>query len=125
LVSAPDGAAGAGLGLWLAHQLPTVDIALIAGADGFTVRLCAGQPPGAENAPADDVPLPAGAAHGTVPGPGGVHLVDGDGTSLCELVAAPDLGRLDDVSWRSIPPDRQCPHCRVILMVHLDRPGGP
>ena len=125
LVPGPDGAAGAGLGLWLAHQLPTVDIALIPGADGFTVRLRAGRPPGPGDVPADDLPLRAGTPHGAAPGPGGVHLIDGDGASLCERVAALDLAPLDGVSWRDIPPDRQCPHCRLFLMAHHDQPGRP
>jgi hypothetical protein len=43
LVAAPDGAGGAGLGLWLAHQLSGIDIALLSD-DGFTVRLRACRP---------------------------------------------------------------------------------
>jgi len=35
------GAAGPGLGLWLTHQLD-IDVALIPGDRGFTVRLRAG-----------------------------------------------------------------------------------
>jgi hypothetical protein len=46
LVPAPDGAAGAGLGLWLAHQLPGIDIAFLTD-DGCTVRLRTGRSPGA------------------------------------------------------------------------------
>jgi hypothetical protein len=42
LIPAPDGSAGAGLGLWLSHQLTGIDIALLGDADGFTVRLCGG-----------------------------------------------------------------------------------
>ena len=125
LVPGPDGAAGPGLGLWLAHQLPTVDIALMTGADGFTVRLRAGRPPGPEDAPADVPPLRAGAPRGAAPGPGGVHLIDGDGASMCELVAAPDLDPLVDLSWRDVPPERQCRHCRLFLTVHHDNPGQP
>jgi hypothetical protein len=45
LVPAPDGTAGAGLGLWLAHQLPSLDIALLTDSDGFTVRLHGGRSP--------------------------------------------------------------------------------
>jgi anti-sigma regulatory factor (Ser/Thr protein kinase) len=52
LLPAPDGTAGAGLGLWLAHQLPTVDIALLTEADGFTVRLGSGRPPRPDDDPA-------------------------------------------------------------------------
>ena len=42
LVPAPGGSAGAGFGLWLIHQFTNIDIALLAAADGFTVRLRAG-----------------------------------------------------------------------------------
>jgi hypothetical protein len=54
LVAAPEGTRGAGLGLWLVHQLPHVDIAFFAG-DGFTVRLRAGRVPAPrEHRPGDD-----------------------------------------------------------------------
>jgi anti-sigma regulatory factor (Ser/Thr protein kinase) len=56
LVPAPDGTVGAGLGLWLAHQLPTIDIAFLADADGFTVRLRGGRPPSPDYDPAGDPP---------------------------------------------------------------------
>ena len=42
LVPAPGGSAGPGLGLWLIHQFTNIDIALLGGADGFTVRLRGG-----------------------------------------------------------------------------------
>ena len=45
LIPAPGGSAGAGLGLWLIHQFTNIDIALLAAADGFTVRLRGGRPP--------------------------------------------------------------------------------
>jgi anti-sigma regulatory factor (Ser/Thr protein kinase) len=51
LIPAPGGSAGAGLGLWLIHQLTNIDIALLSAADGFTVRLRAGRLP----APAEGV----------------------------------------------------------------------
>ena len=35
---APGGSAGSGLGLWLIHHFTNIDIALLAAADGFTVR---------------------------------------------------------------------------------------
>ena len=49
LVPAPGGSAGTGLGLWLIHQFTNIDVALLAAADGFTVRLRGGRLP----APAD------------------------------------------------------------------------
>ncbi|MGZ4570730.1 MAG: anti-sigma factor RsbA family regulatory protein [Blastococcus sp.] len=45
LVPGPDRASTAGLGLWLSHQLTTIDIALITDAAGFTVRLRGGRLP--------------------------------------------------------------------------------
>jgi anti-sigma regulatory factor (Ser/Thr protein kinase) len=35
-----DGSSAGGRGLWLSHQLANVDIALVADAEGFAVRLC-------------------------------------------------------------------------------------
>ena len=52
LVAGADGTAGAGLGLWLVHQLGLVDVALVSGPGGFTVRLRSGGP-GAGGLPAD------------------------------------------------------------------------
>ena len=43
LVPPPAVPAGAGLGLWLIHQFTNIDIALLAAADGFTVRLRGGR----------------------------------------------------------------------------------
>jgi anti-sigma regulatory factor (Ser/Thr protein kinase) len=51
LIPAPGGSAGAGFGLWLSHQFINIDVALLAAADGFTVRLRAGRLP----TPAEDV----------------------------------------------------------------------
>jgi len=45
LVPASGGTAAAGLGLWLIHQFTNIDIALLAAADGFTVRLRGGRLP--------------------------------------------------------------------------------
>ena len=42
LIPAPGGPAGPGLGPWLIHQFTNIDIALLAGTDGFTVRLRGG-----------------------------------------------------------------------------------
>jgi anti-sigma regulatory factor (Ser/Thr protein kinase) len=42
LVRGPGGSADGGLGLWLIHQFTNIDIAFLAAADGFTVRLRGG-----------------------------------------------------------------------------------
>jgi anti-sigma regulatory factor (Ser/Thr protein kinase) len=43
LIPTAGSTAGRGLGLWIIHQFTNIDIALLAGTDGFTVRLCGGQ----------------------------------------------------------------------------------
>jgi anti-sigma regulatory factor (Ser/Thr protein kinase) len=53
------GPACAGLGLWLIHQFTNIDIALLAAADGFTVRLRGGRLPApAESAAGTGTPPP-------------------------------------------------------------------
>ncbi|MGR6966293.1 anti-sigma factor RsbA family regulatory protein [Geodermatophilus sp. URMC 61] len=113
LVPVPESSAGAGLGLWLSHQLTGVEASLITDAGGFTVRLRAGAPPAA---PADAAAcaLRAGTLHGALPTLGTVHAIDGDGSSLCEAVDAVDLHPLDGLCWRDLPAGQQCPHCRMI-----------
>jgi anti-sigma regulatory factor (Ser/Thr protein kinase) len=114
LIPEPTGAAGMGLGLWLSHRLAHVDVALLTDAEGFTVRLRAGPPPPIrQTGGAGFVPLRAGTLHGTPPGPGTVHAVDGDGASLCELVDAVRLDALPD-PWLEVPPEHQCPRCRLV-----------
>jgi len=59
LVPAPGGTTSAGLGLWLIHQFTNIDIALLAAADGFTVRLRGGHlPTPAENVAGTGTPPP-------------------------------------------------------------------
>jgi hypothetical protein len=45
LIPAPGGSAGLGFGLWFIHQFTNIDIALLTGTDGFTVRLRGGRLP--------------------------------------------------------------------------------
>ena len=116
LVPVPEGSAGAGLGLWLSHQLLHVEIGLITDADGFTVRLRAGSRPTAADAVGGWV-LRAGTLHGAPPDEGTVHAIDGDGSSLCEVVDAADLHPLDGLCWRDLPAGRQCPQCRMVIAV--------
>jgi hypothetical protein len=43
-----------------------------------------------------------------------VHVIDGDGASLCEAVAADDMVVLGNRSWNEIDPDRRCAGCAFI-----------
>ena len=52
--SCPPPAVPRGFGLWLIHQFTNIDVALLATADGFTVRLRGG-----------GLPTPADSAAGT------------------------------------------------------------
>jgi hypothetical protein len=116
LVPVPEGASGAGLGLWLSHQLREVEVCLITDAEGFTVRLRAGSPPTAPVAVGGRA-LRAGTLHGAPPDDGTVHVVDGDGSSLCEVVDAADLHLVDDLRWPDLPADQQCPRCQLLIVV--------
>jgi len=115
LIPVPEGASGAGLGLWLSHQLREVEVSLSTDADGFTIRLRAGSPPPAPNA-VGGCGLRAGTLHGAPPANGTVHVVDGDGSSLCEEVDAADLRPVDDLRWPDLPAGQQCPCCRLLVL---------
>jgi hypothetical protein len=115
LVPVPEGTSGAGLGLWLSHQLRQVEVSLITDADGFTVRLRTGVPPTAPAA-VGGFALRAGTLHGAPSDNGTVHLVDGDGSSLCEAVDAADLRPVDDLRWPDLPAGQQCPRCRLLIL---------
>jgi anti-sigma regulatory factor (Ser/Thr protein kinase) len=115
LIPAPEGAGGGGLGLWLVHQLTTIDVALIGGADGFTVRLRAGRVPTAADAAPVPVSLRVGTSRGLTAGIGSCHVIDGDGASFCGIVQAADLDPVDGASWSDLAPNLQCPHCLLFL----------
>jgi anti-sigma regulatory factor (Ser/Thr protein kinase) len=115
LVPAPDSVSGAGLGLWLSHQLTAVETALVATADGFTVRLRGGPLPAPGAGAPGSWTLGAGTASGQSPGAGAVHAVDGDGASFCGVVSAAGLHPLVGLSWSDVPADQRCPHCDLLL----------
>ena len=117
LVPDPEGSAGAGLGLWLSHQLAHVDVALDTGEDGFTVRLRTGPPPSREESAADVSPFGAGTPYGAPPSRGTVHMIDGDGTSFCDDVGAAVLVRFDAVAWSDVPRDHRCAACQLRMEV--------
>jgi hypothetical protein len=84
------------------------------------VRLRAGAPPPGEEQ-SEPTGMATGAVRGGPSGSGVVHLVDGDGASLCGLVDEPDLDLLDDgPGQRDVPPDRRCLHCWLLT----DTPSG-
>jgi len=114
LVPVADSQTGAGLGLWLSHQLAEVDIALIA-TDGFTVRLRSGPLPEREDSVTETLTLGAGTTSGAPPRQGGVHALDGDGSSFCGLVDAASLVQLGRLRWSDIPEQQRCPECQVLL----------
>src|SRR4051812_33861574 len=123
LVPAPDCTSGAGLGLWLSHKLATVDVALLAGDDGFTVRLRAGRLPAPGMPPVHRMALGAGTAGGEPAGPGTVHAVDGDGASFCDVVGAEELVPMDRLLWPDVPLDHRCPACQLLAGSDYGIPG--
>src|SRR3954464_749107 len=114
LVPAPEGSSGAGLGLWLSHQLPHIDVALVTDTGGFTVRLRAGPLPRAEDSTFAPVPFHAGTPDGAPASRGTVHAIDGDGSSFCDLIDAAELVQLDGVLWSDIPPVQRCSGCELL-----------
>jgi len=117
LIPAPDRSSGAGLGLWLSHQLAAIDIALIRDAAGFTVRLRGGRLPDVEERAGQGV-LGAGTLGGGVPSRGTVHAIDGDRSSFCDRIGSAELVRLDGLLWADVPPDQRCPECRFLMDVY-------
>jgi hypothetical protein len=93
-----------------------VEVSLTTGAEGFTVRLRAGSPPTAPDAIGGCV-LRAGTLHGAPPDDAIAHAIDGDGSSMCEVVDAADLHPLDDLRWPDVPVAQQCPRCRMVIVV--------
>lgn len=49
---------------------------------------------------------------------GPVHLIDGDGASLCEQVAAADLVRIGPAAWSRAERERRCARCEFLLLVY-------
>ncbi|NYJ06997.1 sensor histidine kinase [Petropleomorpha daqingensis] len=119
LVPAPDGTSGAGLGLWLSHQRAGVELALTTDDAGFAVRLRAGRLPDPARTPVGTIPIRAGTAWGTPPDRDGVHAIDGDDSSFCEVVGATQMIPLDDVLWSDVPAAQRCPACRLLVTLDI------
>ena len=47
-----------------------------------------------------------------------LHVMDGDGASLCERVAAEDLIQVHELRWRDVPLSMRCPSCRTMMQVY-------
>jgi hypothetical protein len=60
-------------------------------------------------------PLPVGVAWdlGSLHGP--VHVIDGDGASLCETLSAPILVPIAHHVWSQIAAERRCASCAFML----------
>ena len=119
LIPAAGAGAAPGLGLWLSHQLAHVEVALITDADGFTVRLRAGRPPGrgGEN-PAALLGLRAGTRAAEPAGPDNVHAIEGDSSSFCAEVGPAGLVQLGDLLWSDVSDPQRCPLCHVVLTAY-------
>jgi hypothetical protein len=52
-----------------------------------------------------------------------LHVMDGDGASLCERVAAEDLIQIHQLRWRDVPISLRCPICRTMMQVYAAGAG--
>jgi anti-sigma regulatory factor (Ser/Thr protein kinase) len=118
LVPVPDGSSGAGLGLWLSHQLTNIDIALIPEVAGFTVRLRGGRPPDPDRSVAGDGVVGAATRGGAPASRGTVHALDGDGSSFCDVLGAAELVPLDGRLWSDVPHDQRCSGCQILMELY-------
>jgi hypothetical protein len=62
--------------------------------------------------------LPAGTLAGDPPVGGGVHAIDGDGSSLCELFEAGLLVQIDELYWTDIAREHRCPGCQACMTAY-------
>jgi hypothetical protein len=46
---------------------------------------------------------------------GGVHVIDGDGASLREVIPTGALVQMADSSWADIAPEHRCGRCQALL----------
>ena len=47
-----------------------------------------------------------------------LHVMDGDGASLCERVDAEDLVQVHGLGWRDVPISLRCRICRAMMQVY-------
>jgi hypothetical protein len=59
--------------------------------------------------------FPAGTVGGGRLRDGGVHAIDGDGSSFCGRYTEDVLVRLDPAAWSDVPRARRCSGCQSFL----------
>jgi hypothetical protein len=64
------------------------------------------------------VEMPAGIAWNVSRLEAPVHVVDGDGASLCQLVDADDLVVIGPAAWETTSADRRCSRCEMLLDIY-------
>jgi hypothetical protein len=52
-----------------------------------------------------------------------LHVMDGDGASLCECVDAEDLVQVHELRWRDVPLSLRCRTCRALMQVYTAGAG--
>ncbi|MFL6241185.1 MAG: hypothetical protein ACJ735_17015 [Actinomycetes bacterium] len=69
----------------------------------------------AARAASDPLDIPVGVAWTPDQRFAPVHVIDGDGASLCEQVVAADLVAIPNRAWQQIETDRRCPFCLLLV----------
>ena len=67
--------------------------------------------------------FPAGTVIGSQPGGGGVHGIDGDGSSMCGRFEADALERLEQTAWSAVSHARRCGACQSFMSTFLGGAG--
>ena len=70
---------------------------------------------------ADLVHLPVGRS--IAPSDDRLHVMDGDGASLCEIIDGKDLLQVYELQWRDVPISRRCGACRALMHVYTASAG--
>ena len=52
-----------------------------------------------------------------------LHVMDGDGASLCEIVDGEDLVQVYELRWRDVPISQRCGTCRALMQVYTAGAG--
>jgi Zn ribbon nucleic-acid-binding protein len=76
------------------------------------------QQPDAEVDPSAAAQFPAGAVPPTsdvLDDVGLVHAIDGDGSSLCQIIDPGGLVQVDHYTWPDVPREQRCPICSILM----------